>query len=68
MIRRALPAESYLVFEMHKLFRLFSNSHYENNFGVCSAYGAANTKIVFFESAAVGGTFKKNNFYNEICR
>jgi len=29
---------------------LLSNSHYETNFGVCSAYGAANPKIGFLKA------------------
>jgi len=28
------------------------NSHYETNFGVCSAYGAANPKIGFLKGGA----------------
>jgi hypothetical protein len=39
----------------------FSNSHYENNFGVSSAKAAGNTKIVFFESPLTVG-FQKKQF------
>ena len=51
---------------MTRLHLRNSNAHYENNFGVSSAKGAGNTKIVFFESPPNMG-FQKNNFYNEHC-
>ena len=51
---------------MTRLHLRNSNAHYENNFGVSSAFGAGNTKIVFFESPPNMG-FQKNNFYNEHC-
>jgi hypothetical protein len=33
-----------------KIREAFSNSHYETNFGVCCAEGAANPKIGFVKS------------------
>jgi len=39
-----------------------SNSHYETDFGVSSAFGAGNTKI----SPPTAG-FQKTDFYNENC-
>jgi len=32
-----------------RIFSNFSNSDYENNFGVCSALGTANPKIGFLK-------------------
>jgi hypothetical protein len=49
---------------MTRLHLRNSNAHYENNFGISSAFGAGNIKIVFLKAHLNMG-FQKNNFYNE---
>jgi hypothetical protein len=44
-----------------KISEAFSNSHYETNFGVCSAEGAANPKIGFVESPPLAD-FQQNQY------
>ena len=50
---------------MTRLHLRNSNAHYENNFGVSSAKGAGNTKIVFLK-AHLTWAFKKTIFIMSI--